>query len=85
MFNMENNEKDRHIAILVLLIPLIINEIISNENISESDAIRSFYSSSLYSALENEATKLWHLSPKCLYVLYRQEQDFGYIDYPEEA
>ena len=72
-------------GILVLLIPQLIQEITKQEGISESDATAALYRSELYAALENEKTKLWHLSPKALYVLYQQEQQTGHIDYPEEA
>lgn len=72
-------------SILVLLIPQIIKEIISNEHLSESTATENLYNSFLYSMLEDEKTKLWHLSPKALYELYRQEQTTGKIDFPEEA
>ena len=41
--------------------------------------------SELYAALEEEETKLWHLSPKALYELYAEEKATGKISYPEEA
>jgi len=72
-------------GILVLIIPKVIDEIVSNEAISEITATENFYNSYLYSILEEEKTKLWHLSPKALYELYRQEQTIGFINFPEEA
>ena len=70
--------------ILTILIPGIIEEIISNDNVSESEAIMSFYNSELYSVLEDDETKLWHLSAKALYELYKQEKTTGIIEYPRE-
>lgn len=72
-------------AILILLIPQLVKEIMANENILEDEAINNLYESKLYSLIEEEETKLWHLSPKALYVLYKQEKETGKIDFPEEA
>jgi len=72
-------------ALLVLIVPNIICEIVANENVSESVAMNELYQSKLYSALEEEKTELWHLSPKALYELYAQEKKNGRIDYPEEV
>lgn len=72
-------------GILVLLVPQVIKEIMDNENQTESEATENFYTSKVYSVLENEKSKLWHLSPKALYELYKQERQTGKIDFPEEA
>ena len=72
-------------GILVMLVPQIIKEIIDNEKLSEDEATEALYGSELYAALEDEKTKLWHLSAKALYELYRQEKQLGKIDFPEEA
>ena len=72
-------------GLLVILVPQVIKEIVENENISENTATENFYNSKVYSVLENEETKLWHLSPKALYELYKQEVKMGKIDFPEEA
>ena len=78
-------EQKKFEAILILLCQQVISEIIANESLSETDATNKFYTSSLYETLENEKTKLWHLSPKALYELYNEEQTTGKITYPEEA
>ncbi len=72
-------------GILVMLVPQIIKEITDTEKISEDEATESFYNSKVYSVLENEKAKLWHLSPKAIYELYKQEKQTGKIDFPEEA
>lgn len=72
-------------AVFVLLVSGLVAEITKSENLSENAAAEELYNSELYSALENESTKLWHLSPKALYELYAQEKRTGKIIYPEEA
>ena len=72
-------------GLLILLVPQIVKEIMEQEALSEDAATAALYRSELYAALEDEKTKLWHLSPKALYHLYRQETETGHMDYPEEA
>ena len=79
---MDNNKFK---AMLIFLVPQLVKEIADKENISETEATRSLYESNLYAALEEEGTKLWHLSPKALYELYAEEKATGKITYPEEA
>ncbi len=43
------------------------------------------YASELYARLEDEETKLWHLSANALYEMFKEEQKTGSITYPEEA
>lgn len=80
-----NSSEDKHGAMLALLVSSVCKEIIEHENISENEALTRLYGSELYAALEDEATKLWHLSPRMLYQLYREERETGAITYPEEA
>lgn len=77
-------EKNKFEVILTLIIQNLVTEIVENKKISELEAMTKLYSSKLYNALEQENTKLWHLSPKALYELYIQEQNTGDIIYPEE-
>ena len=72
-------------SIMAIILPQLITEIMSSEKISEDKATDELYNSELYSALEDERTKLWHLSPKALHQLYQQEKENGFIEYPEEA
>lgn len=53
--------------------------------IAELEATKSFYGSRVYTMLEDEETKLWHLSPLTLYNMYDEEQKTGTITFPEEA
>jgi len=72
-------------ATLEMLIPLVIMEIMKSRNISEKEAFELLYSSFLYSKLEIESTKLWHLSQLTLANLLNEEIETGTIIFPEEA
>ena len=72
-------------ATLEMLIPLVIREIMKNRNVSEQEAFDLLYSSFLYSKLEVESTKLWHLSQLTLANLLDEELETGNITFPEEA
>ena len=72
-------------ATIEMLIPLVIREIIKSRNISEQEAFELLYSSFLYSKLEIEDTKLWHLSQLTLANLLNEEIETGTIKFPEEA
>jgi hypothetical protein len=72
-------------ALLTVLIPAVIQLIMKNRKISNIEATRLFYNSALYAMMENEASKLWHLSPLTLYELFEEELATGSINYPEEA
>ena len=72
-------------ATLEMLIPLIIKEIIKSRKVTEQEAFELLYSSLLYSKLEVESTKLWHLSQLTLANLLNEELETGTITFPEEA
>jgi len=72
-------------ATLEMLIPLVIREIMKSRNISEKEAFELLYSSFLYSKLEIESTKLWHLSQLTLANLLNEEIETENIIFPEEA
>ena len=79
------SEQEQFKATLQLLVPLIINEIVKARRVSDQEAFALLYSSLVYDKLENEKTKLWHLSPLCLADLLREELDTGSVTFPEEA
>jgi hypothetical protein len=72
-------------ALLSILNPSIVQLIIENRKTTNIDAVNLFYNSELYEMLENESSKLWHLSPLTLYELLEEELKNGNINYPEEA
>ena len=76
---------DVYRAMLAIIIPSIIDQIVKNSNIDEKSAISCFYRSKLYKELSDEQSKLWHYSPLTLYTMYQDELLTGAYDYPEEA
>lgn len=72
-------------ALIELIVPRLIKIIVSEQNVSEEEAFTILYSSKLYNQLDNEKTKLWHLSVITLYEMLCEEQRTGKISYPEEA
>jgi len=78
-------EQKRFEPVLVLLVPQIVTLIAEKHNRNELDATKSLYESKLYSLLEKEETKLWHLSAPALFELYDEEVRTGIITFPEEA
>lgn len=72
-------------ALIEFIVPRLIKIIINEQNVSEEEAFTILYSSKLYSQLDNEKTKLWHLSVLTLYEMLCEEQSSGKITYPEEA
>jgi hypothetical protein len=77
--------EDQFSAMLAVIVPPIIEQIIKNSNVNETDAISLFYQSRLYQELSDEESKLWHYSPMTLYSMYQDELLTGSYNYPEEA
>ena len=76
-------EQKKFEAMLILIIPKIIGLIVTNHGIDEVSASRKFYESKVYALLEEEDTKLWHLSPLTLFDMYDEEVKNGSITFPE--
>ena len=72
-------------ALLTILNPAVIQLIMDNRKLTNIEAVTLFYNSALYATLENEASKLWHLSPLVLCELLEEELTTGSVNYPEEA
>lgn len=75
----------RHSAMLTVIVPMVIGEIVRAYGIGEKTATERFYASRVYAELSDEGRKLWHYSPKVLFALYDEEVRTGTITYPEEA
>jgi len=69
----------------MLLVPQVIHRIVESYPYDEVTASREFYSSKVYSFLEQEDTKLWHLSPLTLFNMFDEEKRTGTFTFPEEA
>ena len=61
----------------------LVGKIIAETGLDEDIAIEKLYSSALYSALENEETKVWHYSVHKLYELWEKETEVGQLILPE--
>ena len=72
-------------ALLAVLNPAVVQLIMDNRKLTNIEATTLFYNSALYAMLENEESKLWHLSPLTLYELLEEELTTGHINYPEEV
>ncbi|MEN6568174.1 MAG: hypothetical protein ABFC57_17970 [Veillonellales bacterium] len=72
-------------GILTLIVPQLIALIAEKQNVDELQATEELYQSELYALLEDEDTKLWHLSPLTLYEMFAEEKQTGQITFPEEA
>ena len=78
-------EKQKFEAMLILLIPQIVRLITENYPCDEVTATKNFYDSKVYSFLEQEDTKLWHLSALTLFHMFDEEKKTGTFTFPEEA
>jgi len=67
------------------LVPQILELVMAEYRVDETRATEMFYTSELYRGLEDEQTKLWHLSAHALFEMFREELATGYITYPEET
>lgn len=76
-------EQKKFEAMLVLIVPKVIGLITENLKMDEVTATKTFYESKVYSLLEQEDTKLWHLSPLTLFNMYDEERKTGNITFPE--
>ena len=72
-------------SILIILVPHVVELIMKEYSVDDEKAMEMLYDSKLYAALEDEQTKLWHLSAIALFDLFQEEQKTGMITYPEEA
>jgi len=78
-------DEKRFSSQLFLIAPQIIGLIAEKYHIDEEQTTEMFYTSELYSQLEDEQTKLWHLSSFALFEMFCEEKETGKITYPEEA
>ena len=67
-------------VVLGIIVPEIIELIVKDSDQDEFSATEE-----LYSLLEDEETKLWHLSPLTLYNMYMEERRTCTITSPEEV
>lgn len=78
-------DKKKFESMLILIVPKVVKLITENYNLDEIAAFDKFYASKVYEKLEQEETKLWHLSPLTLFNMFDEEQKNGVVIFPEEA
>jgi len=61
----------------------LVAKIIEETGLDEDKAMERLYLSALYSAMENEKTKVWHYSVHKLYELLDNETKTGQLMLPE--
>jgi hypothetical protein len=69
---------------LMFITPGIIQLLMDNRHITAEAAAILLYNSKLYSLMEDEETKLWHMSYPILYDMLEEELTTGKITFPEE-
>ena len=78
-------DKKKFESMLILIVPAVVKLIVENYTLDEIAAADMFYNSVVYEKLEQEETKLWHLSPLTIFNMFDEEQKTGKIIYPEEV
>ena len=76
---------ERITTALIFLVPQILELIMEAYGVDIEKAVEMLYSSELFETLEDEKTKLWHLSAHALFEMFQEEQETGEITWPEEA
>ena len=76
---------ERITTALVFLVPQILELMMKEYSVNTEKATEMLYTSELFKTLEDEKTKLWHLSAHALFEMFQEEQQTGQITYPEEA
>jgi len=77
-------EQENLYATLAFITPGIIQSLMDKRCITAEAASILLYNSRLYALLEDETTKLWHLSYPILYDMLEEELTTGEITFPEE-
>ena len=72
-------------ALLTVVVPAIVKLISDWAGNGEVAAMEDFYRSNVYAQLSDESSKMWRLSPKTIFEMYKQEKAEGQFDWPEEC
>ena len=75
--------QEQFVAMLPYISADLVRCIADQQKIPPEKAVTLLYSSELYAALEQEETKLWQYSTMMLYSLFLQEQQNGFLDFPD--
>lgn len=72
-------------AVMGILVPQVVQLITEHYSYDETTAVNAFYGSQVYALLEQEDTKLWHLSPLTLFHMFDEETQTSTFELPEEV
>ena len=72
-------------ALLTVVVPPIVKLVADWAGDGEVAAMEDFYRSDVYAQLSDESSKMWRLSPKTIFEMYKQEKAEGRFDWPEEC
>ena len=77
---------DRQFEVIMdILVPRMVDYIAKKYDLDEVCAMKEFYSSKTYAALEDPDTWVWHFSPLGLFDIYVSEKETGKPIFPEET
>ncbi|MBR2388368.1 MAG: hypothetical protein IKB02_06315 [Clostridia bacterium] len=68
----------------IAVIPATVDLIAEGEGLDDISAMNEFYNSRVYELLSKEETKMWHYSPKTVYMMWKHEKKTGEIIFPED-
>ena len=69
----------------VVVSPTVVGLLAERLSLGEVEAMETFFSSSVYAALSDEGTKVWHYSPELVSSLVEEELRTGRFTFPQEA
>ena len=72
-------------VIMDILVPRTVELIAKKYGIDEVAAMKDFYGSKTYAAMEDPDTWVWHFSPQGLCDIYVSEKETGTPIFPEET
>ena len=78
-------DKNKFSTVLIILVPQILKLVMEEYKVDDEKATEMFYASELFKVLEEEETKLWHLSAHALFDMFREELTTGKVTFPEEV
>ena len=75
-FEMDKTDFEKSLDVIIQALAIRINEVY---HLDKSNAIRKLRSTSLFSMIENEETKLWQRDIESLFALYQDEIETGHF------
>jgi len=75
-FEMDKTDFEKSLDVIIQALAIRINEVY---HLDKSNAVRKLRSTSLFSMIENEETKLWQRDIESLFALYQDEIETGHF------